>query len=577
MAQKFNNGPGVYTSESDLSTVVAPVSTSIGAFVGRASTGPVNTRVFLTRNQDLINTFGNPNASTLGYGLWGALTFLNESSQTWFVRASSGLELYANTGILTSGGSTAQTVSATSTTVTLATTSYEDGNKPNQILELETFGFSTQIFGVFAASPGINGNNLAISVITSANAVSAGFDWQYRYDDTGDASPIYGQVFKINVFLKDSKSSTFNSVSGTPVETFYVSRKQLQDANKNNLFIEKVINGISKYIYVKSNTGVAETTLPSPTGIVALTGGADGASVGASDISSGWTLFSDKENVLVNIMCCTEPGDVNSGNAAVQTVVGNIAASRKDCIALSQIDGTSATVSNVTTIITNANYNYNLPSYVANYAGWELIQDVYNDRQIYLPNVIFGASLMARNDVIGEVWTAPAGPNRGQIGALGLATVWNGTQIGQLRDANINSVKKIQGSGQFMWSQKTAQRKASALSDINVRRLLLYVENSIASSLNSFLYESNNESTRSRVRAIINSFLGTVAAGGGFNTDSDAGFFVQCDSVNNPPSVVDANQLNVNLYVKPIRVIEFIQLNVIILNGSISFTEITTG
>lgn len=577
MPQKFSQGPGIYRTEDDRSLVTTPVGTSTGAFVGKANKGPVNQRIEITRDKDLLQTFGNP-AESLGYGIYGALEFLKESDKLYFVRSTSGTELYAHVGITTSGSAAYKTVTAYSSTALLAVTGYEDGNKSNNILDMTTYSFSGEPIMIASIGPGAYGNNLAISIVTCANDVSAGFDWRYKYDNnpSTDSNPIWQKVFKINVYQKPTNTVGFGSVSATPVETFYVSRQNVVDDNNNNLYIKKVINGVSKYIYVEDNLSVASTTNPATTnGPVQLLSGTDNSTVAYGNIQSAWTLFTDREKVDVNILVCTEPGDGSSNNFTVQQSVGNIAAARKDCIALCQVDGTSSTVTSVSTITANASFNFTNPSYVALYAGWDMIYDRFNDRNIYIPKNIFAAALMARTDATANTWDAPAGITRGRIPSLSQNVLFNGTQIGTLRDNNINTSKFIRGQGgNFMWLQKTALRKASALSDINVRRLLIYVENSIENSLLPFVFESNNDKTRLRIKSILDGFLGQVASGGGFNTDVDAGFLVVCDRTNNTPQVIANNQLVIDLYVKPITVVEFIQLNTIVTRSGISFTEL---
>jgi phage tail sheath protein FI len=120
-----------------------------------------------------------------------------------------------------------------------------------------------------------------------------------------------------------------------------------------------------------------------------------------------------------------------------------------------------------------------------------------------------------------------------------------------------------------MWGQKTAQKKASALDRINVRRLLLYIENTVEPSLLPFLFENNNDRTRSRVFAIVDQFLATVQAGGGLTA-----YRVVCDSTNNTSQVVDNNQLNVDIYVQPSKAIEFIQLQTVITRSGVNFNEV---
>lgn len=576
MAKKFTQGPNVYRNEVDQSDVASPTGTSVGAFVGKANQGPVNQRVQVNRDKELLQVFGNPSVS-LGYGIYGALEFLKESDNLYFVRATSGTEGYAHVGITTSGAASYGNIVANSSTALLSVAGYEDGNKPNDNYDVNSYSFSGEPIVIASVGPGSYGNNLAISIVTCANDVSAGFDWKYRYDSnpTTDTNPIWQKVFKINVYQKANNTVGFGSVSATPVETFYVSRQNVVDDNNNNLYIEKVINGVSKYIYVKDNLSVASTTNPGTTnGPVQLLSGTDNTSVPYGVIQSAWTLFTDREKVDVNILVCTEPGDGSSNNFTVQQTVGNIAASRKDCIALCQVDGTSSTVTNVSTITANASFNFSNPSYVALYAGWDMIYDRFNDKNIYIPKNIFGAALMARTDAIANTWDAPAGINRGRISSLAQNVLFNGTQIGTLRDNNINTSKFIRGQGgNFMWLQKTALRKSSALSDINVRRLLIFVENSIENALLPFIFESNNDKTRLRIKSILDGFLGQVASGGGFNTDIDAGFKVIVDRTNNTPDVVANNQLIVDIFCKPITTIEFIQLNMIVTRSGISFSE----
>lgn len=577
MAQKLTKGPGIYSQESDLSEISTPVGTSTGAFVGRTNQGPCNRRVEVNRDQDLLQTFGEP-VETLGYSLYGALEFLKESDKLHFVRCTSGTEQYSHVAFTTSGSGVWKNIVAASTTNLLTATGFEDGNASNNIKDINDYSFSGEVFVVGSIGPGAYGNNLAVSIVTCADATSAGFDWQNRYDSnpTSDINPIWKRVFKINVFQKADNVLGFNSVSATPIETFYCSRENISDDNGNNLYVENVVNGISKYIYVADNESVTNTTLPSRTsGLVQLLSGTDNATVSQGNLASGWTLFNDKEKVDVNILVCTEPGDANSTAYATQQVVGNIASSRKDCIALCQVDGTSSTITNVSTITANCGYAYNDPSYVALYAGWDKIYDRFNDRNIFIPKNIYGAALMARVDARANTWDAPAGITRGRISSLGQNVIFNGTQIGTLDDANINTSKFIKGQGgSFMWNQDTALRKNTALSSINVRRLLLFVENTIENSLVQFLFESNNEKTRLRVRSILDSFLSQVAAGGGFNTDEDAGFFVQCDSTNNTPQVIANETLAISIFVKPIRVIKYIQLNYVVTRSGISFEEL---
>lgn len=566
MPGKYTKGAGVYRSETDLSEVATPVGTSVGAIVDEASQGPVNQRILVTRDKEFLEIFGKPNDSTLGHGMYAALQFLKESDSLYYVRPTAGTERYAAMSFGSNAAGTACTVSADSTNNLMLVSGYEDGNAPNNIKDIES-STVTGLFNVASIGPGTYGNNIGIQLFTSASGTN--FDWQNKYDtDTTSVNAVQKKVVKVSVFVKDTNASDFSAVSASPVESFYVSTQSVLDANNNQLEMAKVINGNSKYIYVKNSGSVVYPTATN--GVVALTGGTDVTTVPVASFVSGWSLFNDREKVIVNILICTH-SDSSGSNYPIQQTVGNIASSRKDCIATVQTDAVTST--SVSTIKTNAQYGFNNPSHVALYSGWDKIYDQYNDKNIFIPKNIFGAVLMARVDSVKNTWDAPAGSTVGVIPSIGQNKVFNSTEIGTLRDANINTSKQI-GGANIMWSQRTAQRKESALSDINVRRCLIFVQNTLENLLNSFIMEPNNDRTRLRVKSSLESFLGEVASNGGFNTDEDAGFMVVCDSTNNSPQNIANLELIVDVYVKPIRVVEFIQLNTIITRTGVNFNEL---
>jgi tail sheath protein len=574
MPGSFNKGPGIYLKEIILDEVATPVGNNASAIVIRSNVGPTNQRVLVSRDQELIQVFGEP-SSNLGYGLYAGLEMLKATSQLYVVRATSGTENYAHVGLTTSGSGVWKQILATPSTTLLNVAGREDGQTPSDNYDIAAnYSFAGEPFVIGAIGPGAYGNNLAISIVTCASPTSAGFDWQYKYDSNPftDLNAMWSKVFKINVFQKTTNALNFNSVSGSPVETFYVSRQQISDDNGNNLYLEDVINGISKFIYVKDNLSVANTVYPgASTGVLPLLSGTDNTTVSQGNIGSAWNLFADRNKVDLNIILCTEPGDKNSANYATQLVVGNIASSRKDCIAVVQVDGTSATVSNPTTMANNAGYDYDNPSYVAPHVGWDMIFDRFNDRNIYIPGAITGAALMAK---LANPWDAPAGIDNGKISSLARFPLFSDPSIAILDDAHLNTSKFIRGQGNVMWLQSTALRKNSALASINVRRLLLFVENTILSSLLTFIYKPNNAKTRQRIKTLLDNFLKQVAAGGGFNTDKDDGFMVVCDSTNNTSQVIDNEQLVVDIFVKPIRTIKYLSLNMIVTNSGISFSEL---
>lgn len=574
MAEKFST-PGFYREEIDLSEITSPVGTSTGALVIESDQGPVNRRVLITDDKSFVEVFGEPDGSTFGH--YAALQYLQSSDRLYVVRATSGSgELYANTCVAAVASSASDTSAATITagsSISSIAGAYADGFKSNDIKDIESVVLPGDAFMCISSiGPGSYGNNIGIRITTSADtpSVSGGnYDWANKYDDapSTDNDPLYGKVFKIDVFIKDKKASTFASTL-SPVETFYVTRTEQVDGNGRQLQVEKVINGKSKYIYVKNTNNVSAGLLPASVGqstIVGLTTGANGGSVSAGNKQQAWTLFSDRNKSTVNILIVSDTP--TTANKATQLAVGNIAATRQDCIAV--IQANQNTYQTIPDLISSTQGSFNNPSYVAIYAGYSEIYDKFNDKFIQIPNAIFGASLMARTDAVANTWDAPAGLNRGSVAAQNQDRVFTDTEIGLLYDENINCIKKIEGIGFIMWGQKTAQKKATALDRINVRRLLLYIENTIEPDMLPFLFEGNTPQNRLRITTIIEEFLSTVQAGGGITK-----FKVKCDEENNTSDIIDANQILIDLYVQPTRVAEFIKLNTIITRSGVNFEEI---
>lgn len=612
------NRPVLITNDKEyIETFGEPVYTS-GAASGE--TGLTNAGISTLAERQQVPDYG--------YGSYAALEFLKESSQLQVVRGWSESDKFSNVWVKsdlstsayevddgTSATSADQYVYGNYTSVAPAST-YSEFDRVDNIQALENFASFSGCMNVFANNPSVYGDDIAITI----EPFSPWADWRYSYDTypsnavaasatTYEAMsattyyPIADKVFKVNVFVKPHESSWDDyidksgkvgtgmdtSLSGTqalasatdsyrinPVETFYGSLVPIKDVNNNELWIESVINGNSKYIYVKTNLATSKFTEINDYNEISnkrdnyglfiykkqLLKLANGASYQATGIGSiaGWSGFEDKSigvSILIN----------PDWSSTVKQEVARISSKRLDCIAVGQV-GSHKIVSREN--IKNAEgYGYTSPSYMALYSGFSRVFDVYNNKFIYLPNAIFGASLFARIDRIGNPWDAPAGTNRAILPVLDQNKIWSDTDIGELYDKNINCVKFIRGTGFVMWGQKTAQMKKSALDRINVRRLLLYIENNIERSLNQFLFENNTDKTRLRVYNIVDEFLKSVYAGGGLT-----GYKVVCDETNNTSQVIDSNQLNVDIYVQPVRTIEYIKLTTVVTRTGISFSEV---
>ena len=252
----------------------------------------------------------------------------------------------------------------------------------------------------------------------------------------------------------------------------------------------------------------------------------------------------------------------------------DIASARKDCVAF--ISPARADVVGVANAITQTQnvvgFADGLPSssYAVIDSGYKQMYDRYNDVFRFVPLNGDIAGLCARTDSIADPFFSPAGYNRGQIrGAVKLAFNPNQTQRDELYKARVNPVVTFPGQGTILFGDKTAQSKPSAFDRINVRRLFIVLEKAIATAAKFQLFEFNDEFTRAQFRNLVEPFLRDIQGRRGM-TD----FSVVCDESNNTADVIDRNEFRADIFVKPARSINFIQLNFIATRTGVSFSEV---
>jgi phage tail sheath protein FI len=148
---------------------------------------------------------------------------------------------------------------------------------------------------------------------------------------------------------------------------------------------------------------------------------------------------------------------------------------------------------------------------------------------------------------------------------------WNPTkaQRDELYKNGINPVVAFPGEGIILYGDKTMQMKPSAFDRINVRRLFIVLEKAIAIAAKYSLFEFNDSFTRAQFISMVEPFLRDVKGRRGIYD-----FSVICDETNNTAEVIDTNRFVGDIYIKPARSINFIQLNFVAVRTGVDFTEI---
>ena len=395
------------------------------------------------------------------------------------------------------------------------------------------------------------------------------------FDRTGD----------ISGFRADTNGERTNAV----LETFpFVSQAASAKTSQGGTnFYPDVIYGQSKLIYwldhdsSLSNAGtdpVAGTTFASTAGKGGvkddnLSGGTDDYAVTVGELALAYDEFADAETVDVNLlMAGTSPASADGVSHATKMI--DIVEARKDCVAF--ISPRRADVVNVSSAHTQGSNvkgffdSLASSSYAVFDSGYKYMYDKFNDTFRFVPLNGDIAGLCANTDNVADPFFSPGGFNRGQIrGAVKLAFNPTKAQRDILYPARVNPVATFPGQGTVLFGDKTALSKPSAFDRINVRRLFILLEKSIATAAKFQLFEFNDEFTQAQFRNLVEPFLRDIQGRRGI-TD----FSVVCDGTNNTGEVIDRNEFVADIFIKPARSINFIQLNFIAVRTGVAFSEV---
>ena len=419
--------------------------------------------------------------------------------------------------------------------------------------------------------------------------------WEYYFNfstpptTTDDVSAAGGSLDEMHIAVID-EDGTITGTAGTILETFEgVSQAHdAKDSSGNSNYYPDVIYRESKYIYwidhiATLSDGATKfgTTFDNTVGdafvvsSTSLSGGTDDYVATNAEIATAYEKFNDADNVDLSLLLCgpSQTGADATGDTKA-TAVMDIATARKDCVAFisparADVVGVANAVTQTQNVVSFAD---GLPStsYAVIDSGYKYMYDKYNDVYRFVPLNGDIAGLCARTDNIADSHFSPAGYTRGQIrGAVKLAFNPNQAQRDELYKARINPVVAFPGQGTVLFGDKTASSKPSAFDRINVRRLFITLEKAIAIAAKFQLFEFNDEFTRAQFRNLIEPFLRDVQGRRGL-TD----FSVVCDDTNNTGDVIDRNEFRADIFVKPSRSINFIQLNFVATRSGVAFSEV---
>jgi phage tail sheath protein FI len=502
--------PGVYVEEVESgSRPIEGVGTAVAAFVGLAAKGPFNDPRLLTNWGQFTGTFGD---FVDGSYLAHAVYgyFLNGGGACYVVRVG---------GDAPAPQARAELAAAT------------DGGGPS--------------YRATALEPGAAGNEISVEVTPATSGDEGAFDLTVR--GPGGATETYE-----NVTTKRGRSN---------VVTMVKERSKL-------IQLEEV------------GTASALERVPAP-GKVALAG-ADGAKpmrVSAEDYvgdPADRTGFGGLEAVDTVTMLCVpdlmavyQQGilDLEGVQAVQQGMIAHCELMGDRVAILDAPPGLNAQQVREWRV-DKAGYD---SKYASLYWPWLQVSDPLTSQSKLVPPSGHIAGIWARNDDTRGVHKAPA--NEVIRGALALELQITKGEHDQLNPTGINCIRAFPGRGIRVWGARTLSSDP-AWRYLNVRRLFNYVEESILEGTQWVVFEPNDLNLWQRVKRTLNAFLvRTWRDGALFGATPGEAFYVKCDAETNPPEVVDAGQLVVEVGIAPVKPAEFVVFRVAQFSGGAALSE----
>jgi hypothetical protein len=609
----FQVSPGINVSEIDLSTVVPAVASTEGAIAGVFRWGPLNQRVLVNSEVSLTARFGKPIGNTTWSNaetFFTAADFLAYGNKLYVARVAS-TDAY-NAGTSSAQISTAEAALANSDAGFIARYPGDLGNSlkvsicenaANFSSNSDISALSINVGSVFAT--GVQGYaSLVVGDILTVGSAAIGYQDLVVAETPISDTVTFTKKYRLSTALSAANNvvrhwGTYKSVSGAPTagnihvvvidedgavtgtigavievfENVSTTATEKTESGATNYY-KDVINNSSSWIWA---TGVDQSTVGiAPfSNYLSFTGGTDGVSesaVSLSILATGYDLFVSPEDVDISLIL---QGKATSGvddTGLANYIIDNICEVRKDCMvflspAYSDVVGVAG--SEVEEIIMYRD-SISSSSYAFIDSGYKYRYDKYNDVYRYTPLNGDIAGLAVRTDNNRDPWFSPAGYNRGLIkNVVKLAFNPNKSQRDRLYVKDINPVITQPGQGTLLFGDKTALGQASAFDRINVRRLFIVLEKAIARAAKTTLFEFNDEFTRAQFKNLVEPFLRDVQGRRGIYD-----FRVVCDETNNTGEVIDRNEFIGDIYVKPARAINFIQLNFVAVRTGVEFEEI---
>lgn len=515
--------PGVYIQEipSGVRTITG-VATSISAFIGWASKGPVDKAQRIFSWQDFERYFGGLDArSLLGYAV--ASFFANGGTDAYVIR-------------LVNKGDEENPDKAIPATVTIKVTNDDK-------IELT------------AKNPGEWGNYYRIKT-------------KKRSDDD--------KKFRLQIFFFDKPNPDDSNESDTPVPdklgVVVESFENLSMDPNDRRYVQSVIEEESTIMGAKV-IGNSISPPEDTTELLKVTGGKDGTVLVPNTSIFEKYLTNPEGDVLplnqvdlFNILCV--PGETNE--TVLSKLEGYCRKRRAFLIVDSKEVDTFATLQNgPNSTITGVN-SIN----AAFYFPWLIVPDpLKENRPKNVPPCGFMAGIYSRIDANRGVFKAPAGIEASLTGIIGTKEPINDMENGTLNQKAINCIRSFPVYGTVAWGARTLQGNDEIGSEwkyIPVKRLALFIEESLFRGTKWVVFEPNDEPLWAQIRLNIGAFMHNLFRQGAFqgSKPQDA-YFIKCDKETTTQNDINLGIVNIIVGFAPLKPAEFVVIKIQQMAGQI--------
>jgi len=609
--------PGVAFREFDFSQYAERLSSTIFGVVGRAAKGKVNDRIKVANPTELVNQLGYPNPSWKDRSWYSMEQYLKIGNQGVFVRvinlkvpnevigSGTGVQVHYS-GTLVNHPLTPNTIDFSYPNAVHTPTPHhaydnglgrviEDGN------DIGSIDYQTGAYDVtFAYAPDSGSNNVLCSYsesgIAQAVVTDSGVNKILRISATSPgtwANTVASGGIRIQIRNVVTPGSGPCDDFDLAVQGWDVLSNAFADieqysglsliASSDN-YIVKVINEgrrgdpISQNIVVE----VLNNTYTLVDNNYSFALGDDGADLDAIDyagtLASQTGVYAMANSKILDLNVVAVPGVQIDGTHvsvsgyksiidAMEDMCRNV---RRDCFYL--VDPPMGY--NRQQVISWRKGN-NGPakdtSYGALYWPWIISDDPYNNVNVILPPSGFVAQRYAYNDQVAAAWFAPAGLNRGVLNPqpLGLQFTPTDADVDALYDrkVNVNTILPDPSAGFVVWGQRTLQNRPTKLDRVNVRRMLLYLEKVISTSVKYLVFEPDDELTWTTFIHLVTPYVEEVKNGRGLDDVK-----VICDKTTNTDIAKDRSEMYGKILLKPTPTAEYIIIDFNLYNSGGNFS-----